>query len=188
MDLDAGHARVIAARGEIVENRHDVSIAAVAPAGELAAWAGDPDRVNPLRSTAKPFQALALLASGAAEQAGVTDEGLALVRASHVASASHVALCRRLLAKLGVAEEAFGCGTHEPGDDGERVRPSRERMTPDPIHNNGSGRHAGMLEALGAADRTDGFVEDRVRVDRVNCRGRVVGHLEGQVALLWGTR
>ena len=50
-------------RSGLVESRHAVD-AAVVRAGEAFAWAGDPETVAFLRSSAKPVQALACVENG----------------------------------------------------------------------------------------------------------------------------
>ena len=65
-------------RGAITESRHRGHIVAVEPNGNVVASLGSPQNVTFLRSSAKPFQALPLLTSGAAERFGFTDEEVAL--------------------------------------------------------------------------------------------------------------
>ena len=142
-----GSATLLAFRGDHLETEHAASVAVVAPDGALRFSAGDPRRETPLRSTAKPFQAHALFASGAVERFGLTTEEIALACASHEASPRHVALAAGLLRRIGLGPEALRCGAHEPGD--ERARHAlvlaREPFTA--LHNNCSGKHAGMLAA-----------------------------------------
>ena len=52
----------------------------------MAAWAGDPETRMFFRSSAKPFQAVPLVASGAADAYGFTTEEVALASASHNAT------------------------------------------------------------------------------------------------------
>src|SRR6185369_7947957 len=70
-------------RGAITESRHRGHIAVVTPDGQIDAYLGDPANVTFLRSSAKPFQALPLLISGAADRFGFNDEEVALACASH---------------------------------------------------------------------------------------------------------
>src|SRR5258705_13907032 len=65
-------ALVEVTRGPIVESRHRGHVAAVDGQGNLAAYLGDPDTVTYLRSSAKPFQAIPLVTSGAADRFGLT--------------------------------------------------------------------------------------------------------------------
>ena len=55
-------------RGSITESRHRGHIVAVEPDGNVIASLGAPENVTFLRSSAKPFQALPLLVTGAAER------------------------------------------------------------------------------------------------------------------------
>jgi L-asparaginase II len=57
-----------ATRGALVESVHRVSVAVVDREGHLVAESGDPDLVTYWRSAAKPFQALPLVADGAADR------------------------------------------------------------------------------------------------------------------------
>ncbi|HKV71189.1 MAG TPA: asparaginase, partial [Gemmatimonadales bacterium] len=57
-------------RGSIVESRHEVHAAVVDGDGKLVASAGDPDYVTFWRSAAKPFQAMPIVADGAADHFG----------------------------------------------------------------------------------------------------------------------
>lgn len=145
-----------ASGGAVVETRHRVHVAVVGPSGELLAAAGEPELKTPLRSCAKPFQALGLYASGAAERFALTPEELALACASHEASLRQVLLVSAWLERMGLTDDTLECGAHAPGDVEMQARLGREDEPPRPIHNNCSGKHTGMVAtalALGAPTR-----------------------------------
>jgi L-asparaginase II len=132
-------------RGELVESVHRGRLAVFDPmGGELEAW-GDPEAYVYLRSSAKPFQALPLVLSGAADAFGLTGEELAVACASHNAEEPHLAAVRSILKKAGLSEGDLQSGAHlpmyEPAAD-ELIRRGEE---PRSIHGNCSGKHAGML-------------------------------------------
>lgn len=130
-------------RGPIVESRHRGAVAVVAPDGRLIASAGDIDLVTYLRSSAKPHQAIAVITSGAAERFNFDDRELALMAGSHSGDAIHVECAAAILAKLGLDKEALRCGIHTPFS-----RTAAESLGPEgatELHNNCSGKHAGML-------------------------------------------
>ena len=77
-------------RGVIVESLHSGALAVADCEGKLLAWAGDPQLVTFMRSSAKPFQALPLIESGAAEHFGLDLKQIAVACASHVGSQAHV--------------------------------------------------------------------------------------------------
>jgi L-asparaginase II len=114
-------------RGDFVECVHDVHAVAVR-GGELIASAGDPSLLTSLRSAAKPVQALPL----ARAYPDLGDEELAIAAASHYGTPRHIDAVRKLLAATGGGEEELDCG-RQPG------RPQ------EPIYDNCSGKHAGML-------------------------------------------
>ncbi len=130
-------------RGEVVEAVHRGHAAVVDAAGRLLCAAGDPDRVTYMRSAAKPFQAAAVVESGAADRFGLGDRELAVACASHNAEPEHLEAVRALLRKAGVGEEALECGVHPLRPVPGRALPAVP--DPQPIHNNCSGKHAGML-------------------------------------------
>jgi len=115
------------------------------PAGRrLAAW-GDPEIATFLRSSAKPFQALAVLESGAADHFGLTPEQVALMCASHSGTDAHAEGVAGMLAAIGVGEGDLLCGTHPPLDAAVARRLEAAGMHPGPLRHNCSGKHAGML-------------------------------------------
>src|ERR687883_127052 len=65
-------------RGEVVESRHRGHIVACEPSGRMVARLGAPEMWTYLRSSAKPFQSMPLVASGAAARFGFTDEEVAI--------------------------------------------------------------------------------------------------------------
>lgn len=132
-------------RGPIVESRHAGHGAAVNAQGELVAWFGDPDRRTFLRSSGKPIQALPMVRSGAADRFNLSSEEVAVVCSSHWGEPGHVAAVRSILAKLGLDESALRCGTHPPVEPAEARRLLAAGEEPRPVHNNCSGKHAGML-------------------------------------------
>jgi L-asparaginase II len=132
-------------RGEIVEGERQGHIAVVDSAGRLVASAGDPRHVTYWRSAAKPFQALALVLSGAMERFGFGPRELALACASHDGTPEHTEIARTMLERIGLSQEDLECGVHEPlaEDEARSLRASGAAATP--LHNNCSGKHAGML-------------------------------------------
>jgi L-asparaginase II len=137
-------------RAGVVESVHRVSIAAVDAAGGLRVFAGSPGQVVFARSAVKPVQAVPLVADGVADRFGWGARELALTCASHSGEPRHVQIARAMLSSLGLAEDALACGPHPPFN-AAAARALRERgETPTRLHNNCSGKHAGML-ALAAA-------------------------------------
>jgi L-asparaginase II len=132
-------------RGSIVESVHLVSIAVVDGGGALRAHAGAPDLVVFARSAVKPVQAIPLVADGAADRFGWRAPELALACASHSGEARHVDVAASMLSSLGVTEDALACGAHAPFNPAAAgaLRDRGERPTR--LHNNCSGKHAGML-------------------------------------------
>lgn len=145
-------------RGGITESWHRGHVIAVEPDGNVVAYLGVPQTtVTFLRSSAKPFQALPLLVSGAAERFGFTDREVALACASHNGEPIHTELAASMLEKIGLGPDALKCGIHEPYSL-EVARELRERgEAPNVLQNNCSGKHAGMLALalhLGAPTET----------------------------------
>ena len=110
----------------------------------LAAW-GDPETATFLRSSAKPFQALAVLESGAADRFGFGPEQIALMCASHSGTDAHAEGVAGMLATIGVAEGDLLCGTHPPLDAVVARRLEAAGTPAGPLRHNCSGKHAGML-------------------------------------------
>ncbi len=104
-------------RGGLVDEIHRGDLAVVAADGELRFRVGHPrDRVAFWRSSAKPFQAMPLIASGAAARLGLEPEDVALMAASHGGEPVHVERVRSLLARTGHHPDELRCGAHEPLD------------------------------------------------------------------------
>lgn len=121
-------------RDGIVESVHYGAIAVADASGRLYASFGDPNLVTYLRSSAKPFQAIPLLESGAAEHYGFTPREIALACASHMGQDIHSEAVSVLQAKIGISEGDLLCGQHPV--EGHPPRPNRH---------NCSGKHTGML-------------------------------------------
>jgi L-asparaginase II len=126
--------RVAVRRGTFVECVHEVHGVAVR-GGETIAAFGDPTLTASLRSAAKPIQALPL----ARAYPELGEEELAIAAASHFGTERHVEAVRKLLAATGGREEELDCGIQDG-------RP------PEPIYDNCSGKHAGMLAVCRAHD------------------------------------
>jgi len=155
-------------RGAITESRHRGHVVAVEPDGNVVAFLGSPEYVTFLRSSAKPFQAMPLLVSGAADRFGFTDREVALACASHNGEPIHTEIAASMLQKIGLGPEALKCGVHEPYS-AEAARVLRERgEAPNVLHNNCSGKHAGMLAValhLGAPIETYNKPEHPVQIE-----------------------
>lgn len=132
-------------RGSIVESRHRGHVAAVTGNGKTVAALGAPDTVTYLRSSGKPFQALPLITSGAADRFGFTVQEIAIACGSHSGEPIHVETVRSMLGKIGVDEGALKCGIHLPFSAGVARELTRAQQSPNVLQNNCSGKHAGMI-------------------------------------------
>jgi L-asparaginase II len=132
-------------RGPVVESRHRGHVAAVDGEGRLVASLGEPDTVTYLRSSAKPFQAVPLVTSGAADRFGLTEPELAIACGSHSGEDLHAETVAHLLEKLGLEERLLKCGVHDPYDRATAERLRARGESPGVLRNNCSGKHTGML-------------------------------------------
>lgn len=147
-------------RGELIENRHRGAIAVCDPSGRLLhAW-GDVEALVYPRSAIKMLQALPLVESGAADHFQLSDAELALACSSHGAEAAHTETVQQWLGRIGLDENALECGADAPLHQETAETLLVNRIEAGRIHNNCSGKHAGMLTTsryLG--EQTSGYIE-----------------------------
>ena len=132
-------------RGEQVESEHRGAVAVVNAAGQLVLAIGDVERPVYARSAIKPLQAMALAESGALEHYGLGLEELALACASHGGEPMHVQRVQAWLERLGLSEADLECGPQAPSHEPSRRALLQAQGTPNRLHNNCSGKHAGFL-------------------------------------------
>jgi L-asparaginase II len=132
-------------RGDVLESLHYGAAAVVDSAGRLLASVGDPKSITFLRSSAKPFQAIPLVESGAAAGFGLSPQELAIICASHDGTDEHVSVVAGIQSRLGLSESDLLCGVHPPLDPAtaQRMRAAGQPFTPN--RHNCSGKHTGML-------------------------------------------
>ena len=161
-------------RGDIVESFHRGAFAVVDAGGAVLREGGDIDRPIYARSAVKGLQALPLVASGAADRFGLTNEELALACASHGGQPEHVATATSMLAKAGLDAGVLECGVHWPSNEIASRTLAANGETPCALHNNCSGKHSGFacLGALmaGDADRARGLLRGYVEPEHVVMR------------------
>jgi L-asparaginase II len=132
-------------RGSIVESVHYGSVAICNTAGDLVSSAGDSNAVTFLRSSAKPFQALAMVESGGVEHFKFTARELAVMCASHSGTDEHVRVISGIHQKIGVTAADLMCGMHSPGDVVTAERMFKNSEENSPLRHNCSGKHTSML-------------------------------------------
>ena len=132
-------------RGGILESVHRGRYAVVDPDGTLLDALGDTEGYACMRSSAKPFQALPLVFSGAADAFGFTDEEISIACASHNGEPRHLAAVRSVLRRVGLSESDLQNGFHPPMHVPSAERLAKTGESPRAIHGNCSGKHAAML-------------------------------------------
>jgi L-asparaginase II len=127
-------------RNGVVEAVHRVHAVGVR-GGEVVGAAGDPSLTCFMRSASKPLQALPLVRA----RNDLPDDELAIACASHHDTPEQVAAVRALLRRAKATEDDLELGP-------------QEGRSPERIHNNCSGNHAGMLALCRARDwPTEGY-------------------------------
>lgn len=136
-------AKVI--RGETVESIHRGHLIVVDGEGKTLFSLGNPETVAFWRSSAKPFQAIPFLKSGAADKFGFTEKEIALACGSHSGERMHTETAAKMLERINLNETDLRCGAHAPFDEKRTEEMIRAGEKPTQLHNNCSGKHAAML-------------------------------------------
>ncbi|MEO0853522.1 MAG: asparaginase, partial [Cyanobacteria bacterium J06648_11] len=123
-------------REGIVESTHLCQAVVSDSRGRPLSVAGNPETLAFIRSSLKPFQALAPLSSGVRERFGLTDKDIAIVCGSHRGSTAHARQVFSMLWRADLETEDLMCPTPEGKSS--------------PLCHNCSGKHAGMLMAAKA--------------------------------------
>lgn len=144
------HDLVLNWRGDVIENSHIVHAAIVDGNNNLLYSLGDPSRLTLARSAAKPFQALAILETGAAEMVDFDEADVALISGSHNCEDKHISRVSYMLQKASVSEQDMNCGGHPSLSKVVNAGWVKSGFMPTAIYSNCSAKHVGMLAAAKA--------------------------------------
>ncbi|MEJ2671313.1 MAG: asparaginase [Deltaproteobacteria bacterium] len=132
-------------RGPRVESCHRGQFVVIDAQGTLHHQLGDPETQVCLRSLAKPFQALPVLTTGAADAFGFGPQELALFSGSLSGQDFQVELIKQVLTRLKLTPEVLQCGTHPPLHRPSAQTLAQAGLKPSPLHHTCAGKHAAML-------------------------------------------
>jgi len=132
-------------RGDLTESIHVAFAVAVDNDGKVFYSTGDPQYLTCARSTLKPFQAAALVMSGAFDSFNFNSRELATMCSSHMGEKVHTDIISEMIKKIGLSTNHLKCGTHTPFDKNIANSLLIDKNLPNEIHNNCSGKHVGML-------------------------------------------
>jgi len=129
------------------ESQHDVDVAVCDADGHVVFGMGDVETVVFPRSAMKPLQAIGLieLLHETGDLAKISGAEIALICASHNGEAFHTEAVTGLLAKYDISIDDLICGAHWSQHEDTFVTQVRSMQAPHQVHNNCSGKHAGML-------------------------------------------
>ena len=123
------------------ESVHYGAVVALESDGSVAFALGDAGAVVFPRSSTKPIQATAMVASGLS----LPPRLLALVCASHDGRAEHLSTAKEILATAGLTEDALGNTSDYPLDPDAQDAAIRAGGVKTALQMNCSGKHSGML-------------------------------------------
>lgn len=132
-------------RDSVLESFHRGVICVVDEHNNIVYSAGDVNQICYPRSAMKLLQVIPLLEHGGMEKFGFTLEEIAVMCGSHNAEPEHVSVVESILAKIGLNKEALHCGPQYPSSKKDANALIKADIKPHHIHNNCSGKHAGML-------------------------------------------
>ena len=132
-------------RGDFIESMHVGFVVVVDSKGEIIYSNGDAHYLTCVRSALKPFQASASVKAGAVKHFNFSSKEIALMCASHNGENVHVNTANEMLKKVGYDLSYYECGAHSPYDKNSKKTLLYNNEKPNPLHNNCSGKHAGML-------------------------------------------
>lgn len=141
----AGVPAVAVRRGARVESVHQVAACVAGVDGEIVMRVGTVQTPVFLRSSAKPFIAAAAVRAGVLERFGFGERELAVMCASHNGEPGHAELVASMLARIGATVDDLACGAHPPSYEPAAAVLAARGERPTQLHNNCSGKHAGIL-------------------------------------------
>jgi len=113
--------------------------------GQVVKSYGDTHYSTYARSSAKPLQAMAVLRSGAYAGYELIPQELAVICSSHSGEPIHIETVLSVFSKAGISPDLLACGIHPPIHTESAKLLQTAGIDPQQIHNNCSGKHAGML-------------------------------------------
>lgn len=133
-------------RNGIEESVHRGDIVEADATGRLIRVLGDPDRLVTLRSTVKPFGAIALLEAGGVEAFDLASDEIAILASSHSGEDIHVRTLQAIYRRSGVSQAALACGADgSPLDALTAARLARDGEKAGPVRHMCSGQHTVSL-------------------------------------------
>ena len=132
-------------RNTEIESVHQVYGVAVGSNKKILFSSGDPHYSTCIRSSLKPFQASVCVETGAADAFGFSDNELAVLCASHNGEKIHTSTVSGILKKIDIDPSYYKCGVHSPYDKKTKISLLKGGEDFNPLHNNCSGKHSGML-------------------------------------------
>lgn len=137
--------KVNVTRGSIVESQHQINAIIVSSSGDIVSSWGDIEPLVYPRSSIKALQALAFMERGGAEKYDFNEQEIAILCASHNGEKQHTETVQKMLAKLWLTPKDFECGHQWPMRAEAGYELAGAGLMPNNLHNNCSGKHAGML-------------------------------------------
>lgn len=128
-------------RSGMLESVHYGAVVGLSATGEITYARGPVHRPMFPRSSAKPFQALAVLRSGAR----LEGPSLAIAAGSHGGEDFHAAQVERILADAGLSPDTLQCPPAVPGGTAAREAFTRAGRTAERVLMNCSGKHSAFL-------------------------------------------
>jgi L-asparaginase II len=132
-------------RGALAESAHRGAYVVSDGNGRIVEAKGDPERAVFARSAIKPILALPLVETGAADAWKISEAELAVSCASHGGEPRHTETVAAWLGRIGLAEGDLECGAHAPYHVPSMKALYAAGQEPSQLHNNCSGKHAGVL-------------------------------------------
>ena len=143
-------------RGDYLESQHAGAVYVVDDQGSELLSIGDVNALLFPRSAIKIMQALPLVESGAAAKYNLNNRQLALACSSHNGEPLHTQTAESILQAATLSASLLECGAHMPYHKPSEYQLVRTNKAPCALHNNCSGKHAGML-AFAAHQKLDLF-------------------------------
>ncbi len=132
-------------RNKVLESFHRGVVCIVDRNGNIIYSEGDIQQICYPRSAMKLIQVMPLLELGGMEKFDFTLEEIAVMCGSHNAEPEHLRVVNSILQKIGLDKENLNCGPQYPTSKIDADELIRKSEKPHHIHNNCSGKHAGML-------------------------------------------